>query len=267
MAKVFSVEELEIGHIPRLDDFEKAAHGLIGLCDDPEFTGSEVMIYGSVDERRHDIRSDLDCLVVLPDELAASGFWRFTQALRAIHEETHVPVEPIIVSRSLAEGGQHGIDSLFVEYLQEVEPNVRLKIGNPASALYLAEKKLEEDYHAFVSAKFEKFSKAAVDADTVNYGAFQRALELPRALERKAARLMLDTDDTRALFSGMLGVAYNELIGCNDEYNTHLQKFIDSERTERDLLGYDIAITELYPRVLRPAVTLSLGSHAIVSAN
>ncbi len=271
MAKVFTPEQVRRNQIPRLDDFEQAAHAIMALPEAPELRGTELMIYGSVDERRHDIRSDVDCLVVLPDHLSYAGLARFVKALRGITELTHVPLEPIIVKQSVARSGNHGVESLFLDYLKEVEPDVRFRIGEPAQQLSPATASYEHDYHSFVSAKSEKFTKAMTNPD-IDFNAFQRALELPRALDRKWMRLSgtilpmcIETDNpNEPLDFYLVRDAYYYLMAMDAQYNQMLQKLFDSNRNPEDFSEYEAGLAYMYPRIVERAVTLSAGAHTIV---
>lgn len=270
MAKVFTSEEIRLNKVPRLDDFELAANDIAALPEQSEYNGTQIMIYGSVDERRHDIRSDVDCLVVLPDHVSYSGLLRFVNSLREISETTNVPLEPIIVKKAVAQSGQHGLESLFLDYLKEVEPHVRFRIGSPASQLTAPDSSYEDDYHAFVSAKTEKFTKAATNPN-IDFNTFQRALELPRALDRKWMRLtgtilpMCITRDNQTEPNDfyMVRDAYDYLLAMDAEYNAALQKLFDSNRTQADFDEYQAVLEYIYPKTVERAVTLSAGAHAI----
>jgi hypothetical protein len=244
----------------------------MALPEVPEFEGTELMIYGSVDERRHDIRSDVDCLVVLPNYVSYGGLSRFIGSLREISGATHVPLEPIIVKKSVANTGNHGIESLFLDYLKEVEPNVRFRIGAPAQQLAQGAATYEQDYHSFVSAKSEKFTKAMTNS-VIDFNAFQRALELPRALERKWMRLSgtiipmcIEVDNLdEPLDFHLVRSAYDYLLAMDTQYNQTLQRLFDSMRNTADFDEYQAMLEYMYPKVLERAVTLSAGTHTIIT--
>lgn len=283
MAKVFSAKELENGHVPKLTDFERMANIILEMPR-PEQTAYplELMVYGSVDRLEHDIRSDLDCLIIWPEDLSYSGIKQYLSWVKDIAHSMHIPIEPLAIRRDIAERGEHGLEVLFMEYLIQQEPKVRLIQGRPASRLSLPEKvpSAISIFHNFASAKTEKFAKAAINS-RVDFNTFQRALELVRALDRKLERIPGIADNTNTLvkLAIHLGIAGKDIDGvkvatdflCSTDaaYNRLLLETLhvpEDGDTRSAVDAYEHILNCWYPQVVNHAITLSMGSHAIINA-
>jgi predicted nucleotidyltransferase len=63
MGRVFTIEEIESGRIPKHNSFDRVANRIRSqLIEMPQVKAA--MIFGSYAKRRHNIRSDIDCLIV-----------------------------------------------------------------------------------------------------------------------------------------------------------------------------------------------------------
>jgi hypothetical protein len=281
MAKIFSPIELRYRQIPIIEDFNRIAEMIVEQASpEPVDDPIEVMVYGSVESGNQNIRSDLDCLIIWPDDLSVVGINKYLEWLRDVSRPVHIPIEPIAIRKGVAQKGQHGIDNLFREYLLSLESKSRLKQGNPAAQLAEQDRSNSPSniVHNFASAKTAKFTKASMFTE-INYSTFQRSLELVRALDRKIARIPGLSNETNTLLKLANYLNLNDdinniinstmyLNNTNTDYDTALRQALstidfDEENTIKE---YQTKIELWYPRVLESAITLSIGAHAVLNA-
>jgi len=219
MGRVYSIAEIEQGKVSTVGSHEAAARqildakretslesGQLGLVDFPIIG---VMVHGSTARLEATVRSDVDVLTVFESHTSIEELRTYAIELSCIALRNNVLIEPIIVTADDAASGAHTIDVLFLEYLRSAEEahtafvrklsGIELLTGmikpyetNPVTAL-----------NRYVIAKRDKFAKASSEESLeVDTKFLQRALELPRALQRRfmqAYGFDILNDDTEAL--------------------------------------------------------------------
>lgn len=195
MGKVFTSEQIRLGQFPDPGAHNAAAQRIAErvLFSGDSLVGSG-LIHGSATNGESDIRSDLDMLIIA----TADG-----DALHVIREiitdeatTNYVPVELKVISSIDVHAQTHGVDQLFLRYLQEAEKDERFTYGMPASELRagFCEKDftveaLVQVVRRYIGAKTERFAGVLASQNQPEERHLQRALELPKNLGRKVLGL------------------------------------------------------------------------------
>lgn len=183
MGRVFTTEEVACGLYPAsIDEHKIAAATFIEGIDtiNEERPASQQiagLVYGSVALGLQSRRSDLDALVILPDEDAADTGLAVGRLLADIREQTHVSSDMSALSRSAAREGSHlaAMDGLFVEHLQFAERKSPYVAGRPSEYMPSLEERFPDPSlrtlvaHAITQAYIEgKKAKRCTHAPTLH---------------------------------------------------------------------------------------------------
>lgn len=193
MGKVYTLEQVKNGSIPSRGAQRLAAREM--LRAELDIVGQEIntvgiLVHGSTARREANIRSDVDILAVLPDELTAHEQETYTLTLEEIAFQFDVAVEPLIVNQTDAAEGRHTIDALFLEYLAQAEAiygmvKKRPGILSVTGLITPYESDPLDSLDKYVIAKRDKFLKQGNSEDYVDVRVLQRCLELPSAMRRR----------------------------------------------------------------------------------
>lgn len=267
MGRVYSTEEIRRGRLPDTEAHTKLGQRLLALCHyvtGAEFPVIGAMVHGSTARDEATVRSDVDFLAVVPDGITPQEFQEYVSVM---HDEAwmhRVTVEPIVMTESEAEAGDHTIDILFLDYLAGAEkearhfvvkqPGIESLTGlitpcetNPLSAL-----------RSYIIHKKEKFTKTSDDDEEINFRDMQRALELPKAFSR---RFMQALGVTPSQVSRELDYQLTTLSNLDKEYS---QLLADTLIQKRNLTYYAEAIAEMRYEAHSAALTASLEAFATV---
>ena len=207
MGKVFTAEEIELGHIPEPGAHLEAAQFIVDqlFYDQKAFWEEEGyieaskpfvdsgihsgLVYGSSIHGTANVRSDLDVLIL--------HYPSYHDTLDVVHdvfteaeERYHVPIEANIISIPDALSSNHNIDPVFLKYLKEAQENGSFSWQWPADTL--ADHMPDYDQLAlarfvrrYIGAKSGNFGKALALDSEMDAHKLQRAFELPKNVGRK----------------------------------------------------------------------------------
>lgn len=202
MGVVYSVAEIERGYIPKEDAHLRAAELVIDLVGGLQETRLTV-VHGSVPDGRFNVRSDLDVLVTYTTDEPSSEpavVRKLNSALDEIGDDTHVKIEANIwpADEDLLARRERMYDLLFSRHLAESMRSPVWAIGEIDPTIEkIAEASYEEgilrgvvlNYTTYKHAGFTKAPRAYAENDKV-LSVFQRALELPKSLDRKVGQFL-----------------------------------------------------------------------------
>lgn len=268
MGRLYSPDRIEEGRIPNGDgsDHSQAAKMLLDGVKDVDRPGEPMsgMAFGSVITGRANRRSDVDFL------LRYSSLEQLIELQRIVEEvETnhHVNVEAQTFRHDALESpSSHDISPLFASHLLDVQDEYsRWVHGLPVEelrqfAIDTREKSPEDvediltDVISYVHYKMRQFAKTSLmrRSQHINYYTTQRALELPKALGRKAVTVtrMLgvempgkDVTDKAAMRDSFYALTetldddssvehYHYLDGLDASYDKHLEEAVKTGDTE-----------------------------------
>lgn len=199
MGRVFTPEEITQDRLPRPAQFMEAAQFLLGAMTNyydgdpydyfPQTHGA--LIFGSTTTESATIRSDLDILVAYTsdDHTKSDKLLVYREMFWSVKTLFGVPVESTIESIENLRNGNHSIDDIFLPNLGTV-PNEWSVGSNPVPEITPHNKAGIEVFNSYAKAKDRKLGKALTDSTDIDVKAFQRALELPVALARKAIAVL-----------------------------------------------------------------------------
>lgn len=197
MGVVYSGAELAHGLIPGNGDHLKAAEAvmsLVGSLGETQLT----VVHGSVPEGRFNVRSDLDVLVTYETSTPAhepAVVRKVNSVLDQIGATTHVKIEANIwpADEDISARRERMYDLLFSRHLAASILNPVWAVGEADPAIKkIADASYEEgilrgvvlNYTTYKHAGFTKAPREYAETEKV-LSAFQRALELPKSLNRK----------------------------------------------------------------------------------
>lgn len=265
MGKVFSYEELLNDRVPVKSAHRLAAREMLRLEFDA--VGSEVepvgvMVHGSTARREANIRSDVDVLTILPSGSTPDQVEDYVLALEDVAHEFSVTVEPIVLTEDDAQNGLHTIDVLFLEYLVDAEATYAMVskgdgIASVSGLIAPCESDRIAALEKYLVSKRDKFLKRGNSADHVDTVLIQRALELPKAAQRRflqAYGIDILAEDTK------IAEQLAELSKSDKEYTTFLRRTMLSS----DFADYNevLASTSLATLSMARLASIGLVSHA-----
>lgn len=134
MGKVFMWEEIKNGMIPELNSFERVVTEIKSRLEDAPLIGG--VICGSVNYGHHNVRSDIDCLVLYPEE-AKPEMVNVLLSLTEFAEELYVPIDFIQVTPELAQTSIQNISPSMAQHIQGSTKNGGLIKTNPFARMTL----------------------------------------------------------------------------------------------------------------------------------
>lgn len=217
MGKVFMWEEIKNSMIPELSSFERVIAEIRSKLENSPLLGG--VICGSVNYGRHNVRSDIDCLVLYPEEAKAEmveillGLTKFADGL-------YVPVDFIQVTPELATTNLQGISPSMVQHIQCSAKNGGLIKNNPFEHMNLRQLDNRTEAINWTRQKVRMLDEGAVHHYPNQKEAYflQKLLEAPIHGTRK---LLLATggfeDDSKLAVMGLTEERFPELaipLGC-----------------------------------------------------
>jgi len=199
MGRVFSPEEIETGAVPHAANFTAAAEFLLdtiaetNVDDDTPYTVG-TLVFGSTTTGTATPRSDLDVLIAYHDDYhkpRSSALMHYRGIFQNIKDMFHVPVESTVESNMTLVSGSHSIDDIFLQTLLTVPEKWQTGM-HPARLAMPHNEDWLSVFKQYNTAKDRKLAKALTDNSEQDIKAFQRALELPIALGRKALGVLSD---------------------------------------------------------------------------
>lgn len=115
MGKVFMWEEIRDGRVPSLDSFEQTVAMIHHRLTDSPLIGG--VIGGSVNYGTHSVRSDIDCLMLYPEESRTQMQEAFAELI-LMAEELYVPLDIAQLTPELAITCNHDITPSFANHLR-----------------------------------------------------------------------------------------------------------------------------------------------------
>jgi len=295
MGKVYSTEKVFDGKLPGPGDHDLAGRELIDrIAGDGAVSGA--MIYGSTAFGRADERSDLDVLVTYAGHEADRVLDQLQHQFSTVSNRYGVSIEPHLLEyNALANPLRHRIDPLFADQLREIhdDPNGTYDIFRydfPLENLRTfdpSERRIRSLAMQYAGTKAGKFAKAlATYAGLPDLEVFQRALEVPAAIGRKAIpatdmlgevdydvvdkqqmirltrqrlvtlRAMSDAYEHSDRWPGSAdsGLVFSKLVGLNDAYSGLL---MNARMGGTDREEYDEWLRENYLDAVRLARAVS----------
>lgn len=217
MGKVFMWEEVEHGMIPILGSFERVVVEIKSRLDDSPLIGG--VICGSVNYGHHNVRSDIDCLVLYPEE-AKPEMVEVLLGLTEFADGLCVPVDFIQITPELATTNMQGISPSMVQHIQRSASNGGLIKANPFEHMNLRELDNRAEAINWTRQKVRMLDEGAVRrySDQKEADFLQKLLEAPIHGTRK---LLLATggfdDDSKLAVMGLSEERFPELalpLGC-----------------------------------------------------
>jgi hypothetical protein len=255
---------------------------LVGELDETRLT----VVHGSVPDGRFNVRSDLDVLVTYTLEMPAEEpvvVRKINAVLDDIGTETHVKIEANVwpADEHVAARKERMYDLLFSRHLAASIANPDWAVGETDPTIQqVAESSYEKgilrgvvlNYTTYKHAGFAKAPSQYAETDKV-LSAFQRALELPKSLNRKMAQFF-GTDST---------LSHDELVslGMNDETVEAMRLLLELDRTYTDLVlpfqcatesmsaeelsAYTDWLASAYPKAIDNGLVVSSGFSNFIS--
>ncbi len=259
MGKVYSPDEIGRGRYPDDGAHYRLARELLALRSEithAKFPIIGAMVHGSTARLEATVRSDVDFLAIVPDDISPNEFHDYVCSLHGAAWEKRLTVEPIVMTESQAKAGEHTIDTLFLDYLASAERDGGPFIEKPdelesiTGLVTPCELDPLESLRQYIIHKKEKFTKSSEDNE--NYRDMQRALELPRAFGR---RFLQALDITVPQLPNSF-VAHLELLSSLDAEYSQLME--DIRTGKRDLRYYTDALGEMHFEALEGALLASV---------
>lgn len=281
MGVIYSSFELEEGRIPHSSDLQSAGQELLGRMEVIKGVPF-AMVHGSTTQKPN-CRSDLDFLVLYStrDPFAQTTEDEIKDNIDEVCEDTGVKVDALIWPSDepdIARYRRLTEDLLFTKYLNERMQDPRWRVGKPDTVIEeyaqspLSKEALRYIAIGYANKKHDKFAKAPKTFDELDplvMSAFQRALELPKALGRKINPLLnvghanIDVDYREFLHKHERYIegleAIDELSTVDTQYSHFLNSLIACRHqlSQQDLAEYTTWLKSRYPRAIQ------LGSTAV----
>lgn len=211
MGKVFMWEEIENRMIPQLASFERVAAVIRSKLEDSSLIGG--VICGSVNYGHHNVRSDIDCLVLYPEE-AKPEMVEVLLGLTEFADGLYVPIDFIQVTPELAATNIQGISPSMAQHIRCSASNGGLIKANPFEHMSLQQLDSREEAISWTRQKIRMLDEGAVhhypEQKESHY--LQKMLEAPINGTRK---LLLSSrefeDDSKAVIVELARSLYPEL--------------------------------------------------------
>lgn len=249
MAKVFTPEEIRFDQIPEPQHFEFGAYWLMSrIRSDAELhrITDGALIIGSTTKGAANIRSDLDMVISYTSESPdpSMPLFAYKSLFNSVKQRWNVPVEANIFSTDSLQRGDHTIDPMFLLHLKAV--GTEWGIGNnPVNEIVIKNHDWLSYFENYALHKEAKFKKRLLDTEQkVDYHTYQRALEIPSALGRKALGVLVQK-----------GLIADEQFHHVPKFkiNMTLEQFEHDELSKplQDLVQTDIVYNEILHETIR----------------
>lgn len=233
MGKVFTWEEINNGMIPRLSSFEQVVVEIRSRLKDSPLIGG--VICGSVSYGCHNVRSDIDCLVLYPEE-AKAEMVRILLGLTEFADELYVPIDFIQITPELATTNMQGIVPSMLQHMEISASNGGLIKANPFENMELLRLDNRAEAINWTRQKVRKLDEGAVHHynDTKEANFLQKLLEAPIHGTRKLllTRGKFEDDSKQAV------LALTE--ECFPELVNPLHRLVSLDKTYSDLMNIEL---------------------------
>lgn len=202
MGRVFTPEQVAMGHVPSPEAHLKAAEFFLGevvdrgLVSNPDFQAlgkpvlEGVVVYGSVNYGSQNIRSDFDVFGKYKEGVDSFST-DLTILLREVDSRYHVGQEPNIWPAEVKLNPKETtLDKSILRHLKLLDFDTWGAGINPVNEIPLEDLVPDfEDMYDFLRAKVNSFSKSFHSSE-VKTDSLQRAMESPRSLGRKILQVL-----------------------------------------------------------------------------
>lgn len=226
MGKVFSWEEIVTGKIPKLENFSVVQEQIfleLEKCN--EVIGG--VVCGSVLRGDHNVRSDLDCLLV-HDGKNVFRVIELLQDLDSFAKELFIPVEFILVDKRVAHTPT--IERSFGMHLDWSARNGGCIKKNPVSMISF-HLNLKQELQNYVRLKFSKLTKQWIkypkSSSEQRFHLLQKILEAPVYIARKIIRWQgvdISFDDSKKIIVELYLKHFN-----NSKSSEFFKEVVDSD--------------------------------------
>ncbi len=207
MGRVFSLDEIRRGMVPKIGSFDKSVQEIRARLASTEGVLGAV-ICGSALSGTITVRSDIDCVVVYERERRNPAL----EALRSLHgfaASLHVPTEFIPIDSVVAAQGLHSIGRSFATHLERAANRGGVIKYDPLAFIRFPDRdsrrELVLDVMSYLTHKIRRFEKGLVELPVMNpantelYRFLQKVLESPIHIARKVMCLSATEycDDSR----------------------------------------------------------------------
>lgn len=253
MGRIFTPKEVELKLVPTLSDFTVFVNLLKW-----ELAGCEgvigALICGSVARGCHNVRSDVDCLVLYTPE-SEELIIRILADLYDAAKKMHIPLGIIRLSSDLASTKMHHISRGFADHMSKVVYTESVVKTNPLVFLNLNNSDLVEDTEDYLRFKLRQLEKFQVERQSISEDMYYSGLSKITASTIHVARkviLCLDrelNDDSspnvRKIYPNYVGSelasVFYRLVQVDRQYSLklpqHLRKF---DRSDYEAIVQDI---------------------------
>jgi hypothetical protein len=257
MGRVFTEQEVRDRRVPEAGDFAVAVKAFKESVNEGIETGllDGAAVFGSVAVNLATIRSDFDCLIVPVDHspealIAARGV-----VANVFDYSMNVPIGASLHHRERLASGEHELDRFFGAHL--TGPN-RIVVGNdPGEYMKFGDAPARDIILSYIRHKKRGIGQLiASPGGSEDYKGFQRLLELPVAIGRKALMVIDEVEGSRqgttnsadkklvleralALFEELGANEVARLILQHDKwYDEELAEALESGMPERGYSGF-----------------------------
>lgn len=235
MGRVFTLAEIASRQIPRLGSFTHISDRLRAeLAAAPSVTAA--LMCGSFLRSEHNIRSDIDVLVLYPVARRSEAI-ALMERLQQEARELFVPVQFISLHTELAAFPCHHIASTFLGHFRLAEEFGGCIKGEPLKPLY-RRTEFRQDVRAYLSHKLRAFEKGEVGFAGLSEEGQMKLLEKALSFPVYAARMMIQCHE------GPDGLM---LAGGDGKAKvTHLYPSVVKSQEATDILSRIVMLDEAY---------------------
>lgn len=268
MGKVYTAEQIKAGRTPRLPVAHRlAAQEIMHIAQQSHRL--RVMIHGSVAESRFSPTSDVDILAIYPDKFGTAALIRVLQAFgdAAGRFGLRDAIELAAWPESQADRGLHEVDDPYAEHLirsVDESPYVHgtfdglLRTSQSEHGQYI-------DALKYAARKAVRFAKA-IPRQSFNADVMQRALELPKALERKLLASQLPPlepllPDTPSSDLALVPQPQGALKYLKSAANQYAALYVEAEAGIVSGDDYTVWLESIYQPALLAAFVLSCAAY------
>lgn len=192
MGKIFNYEDIKNHRVPTRDDFMEARSlALISLGELARSGGIYgAKAFGSVANGTPSERSDFDLLIVTERD---DAIHELKSIFEAIHANTKVGIEPIVIARNFAERGFHSVDLFFLQHIQALPNEGNLAGYDPMEVMKPIDLPMTKIHEQYLTQKVRRLREGIFAySETDKCRVLQRALEAPINVGRRIMQVLAE---------------------------------------------------------------------------